>query len=135
MYPIERCFQESFDLFMHIWSDYGDEIVVDKGQKLTKWGPAGRVSQRLSMKERGTKVIKKKKKKKKGSKMSASSEQEAESAKNKPKSLYSRESEAQIMLQAMAHNEKEEEDKEGYRFVPTGPGKGINFRPILGLFD
>ena len=85
------------DIFLHIWSDYGDEIVVDKGQKLTKWCPTGKVSQRLSMKERGAKVLKEKKKlKKKGQ----------DDKKDKPKGLYTRESEAQLMLQAMAFNEK-----------------------------
>ena len=91
-YSILKC-----NLFLHIWSDYGDEIVVDKGQKLTKWCPTGKVSQRLSMKERGAKVLKEKKKlKKKGQ----------DDKKDKPKGLYTRESEAQLMLQAMAFNEK-----------------------------
>ena len=76
---------------MHIWSEYGDEIVVDKGQKLSKWGPSGRVSQRLSMKERGVKTLKKKKKMKKDS---------GEKRDKKPRSLFSRESEAQLQLQA-----------------------------------
>ena len=97
--------------------------MVDKGQKLSKWGPSGRVSQRLSMKERGTKVLKKKKKVKKES---------GSRQIKKPPSLYSRESEAQLMLQVMAHSEQEQQDhhqagpgsKDGYRFVPTGPGKG-----------
>ena len=91
-YSVLKC-----DIFLHIWSDYGDEIVVDKGQKLTKWCPTGKVSQRLSMKERGAKVLKEKKKlKKKGQ----------DDKKDKPKGLYTRESEAQLMLQAMAFNEK-----------------------------
>ena len=85
------------DIFLHIWSDYGDEIVVDKGQKLTKWCPTGKVSQRLSMKERGAKVLKEKKKQKKKGQ---------DDKKDKPKGLYTRESEAQLMLQAMAFNEK-----------------------------
>ena len=92
IYSILKC-----DLFLYIWSDYGDEIVVDKGQKLTKWCPSGKVSQRLSMKERGAKVLKEKKKiKKKGQ----------DDKKEQPKGLYTRESEAQLMLQAMAFNEK-----------------------------
>ena len=85
---------------MHIWSDYGDEIVVDKGQKLTKWCPAGKVSQRLSMKERGAKVLKQKKKSKK------KSVKDGKGDKKPTKGLYTRESEAQLMLQAMAFNEK-----------------------------
>ena len=85
---------------MHIWSDYGDEIVVDKGQKLTKWCPAGKVSQRLSMKERGAKVLKQKKKSKK------KSVKDGKGDKKPSKGLYTRESEAQLMLQAMAFNEK-----------------------------
>ena len=85
---------------MHIWSDYGDEIVVDKGQKLTKWCPAGKVSQRLSMKERGAKVLKQKKKSKK------KSVKDSKGDKKPTKGLYTRESEAQLMLQAMAFNEK-----------------------------
>ena len=49
------------------------------------------------MKERGAKVLKEKKKlKKKGQ----------DDKKDKPKGLYTRESEAQLMLQAMAFNEK-----------------------------
>ena len=82
---------------MHIWSDYGDEITFDKGQKLSKWCASGRVSQRLSMKERGVKVLKKKKKKKK---------ERLKSEKQKSRGLYSRESEAQLALQAMAHSER-----------------------------
>ena len=50
-----------FFLF-YIWSDYGDEIKVDKGTKLTKWTPSGRVSQRLTFKDRGKKSMSKKKK-------------------------------------------------------------------------
>ena len=41
--------------------------------------------------------------------------------------MFSRESEAQLMLQAMAHNEEKVDDnsnRDGYMFVPTGPGKG-----------
>ena len=71
--------------------------MVDKGQKLTKWCPTGKVSQRLSMKERGAKVLKEKKKQKKKGQ---------DDKKDKPKGLYTRESEAQLMLQAMAFNEK-----------------------------
>ena len=82
---------------MYIWSDYGDEIIVDKGQKLTKWCPTGKVSQRLSMKERGAKVLKEKKKRKKKGK---------EEKKEAPKGLYTRESEAQLMLQAMDFHDK-----------------------------
>ena len=82
---------------MHIWSDYGDEITFDKGQKLSKWCASGRVSQRLSMKERGVKVLKNKKKKKKD---------RLKSEKQKSRGLYSRESEAQLALQAMAHSER-----------------------------
>ena len=48
------------------------------------------------MKERGAKVLKEKKKQNKKGK----------DDKNKPKGLYTRESEAQLMLQAMAFNEK-----------------------------
>lgn len=47
------------------------------------------------MKERGAKVLKEKKKQKK-----------KDDKKDKPKGLYTRESEAQLMLQAMAFNEK-----------------------------
>ncbi len=90
--------------------------MVDKGQKLSKWGPSGRVSQRLSMKERGAKVLRQKKKKNK-----KSVNEKDETKKGHPRGLYSRESQAQIMLQAMAHVEK---DTEGLSFVPTGPGKG-----------
>ena len=72
---------------MHIWSDYGDEIVVDKGQKLAKWCPSGRVSQRLTMKERGAKVLKKKKKKnKRGQNLKKSGSKDDKN----PKTLYSR---------------------------------------------
>ncbi len=48
--------------FVYIWSDYGDEIIIDKAAKVTKWTPAGKVSTRLSMKERGVPRISKKKK-------------------------------------------------------------------------
>lgn len=100
--------------FFYIWSDYGDEIVVDKGIKLTKWGPSGRVSQRLSMKERGTKVLKQKKSKKKelAAALAAKKQQ-------KPKSLYSRESQAQLTLQAMAHID-EPDTKAGYHTILSG---------------
>jgi hypothetical protein len=31
---------------LHIWSDYGDEIIVDKETKLVKWNPSWqRISQ------------------------------------------------------------------------------------------
>ena len=93
-------YADNLNFFMHIWSDYGDEIVVDKGQKLTKWCPAGKVSQRLSMKERGAKVLKQKKKSKK------KSVKDGKGDKKPTKGLYTRESEAQLMLQAMAFNEK-----------------------------
>ena len=66
-----------------------------------KWCPTGKVSQRLSMKERGAKVLKTQKKKSK--KQSGLKEDKKD---NKPKGLYTRESEAQLMLQAMAFNEK-----------------------------
>ena len=49
------------------------------------------------MKERGAKVLKEKKKQKKKGQ---------DDKKDKPKGLYTRESEAQLMLQAMAFNEK-----------------------------
>ena len=50
-------------VFHYIWSDYGDEIVVDKGTKLSKWTPVGRVSQKLNfIKDRG--LYKKKERKK-----------------------------------------------------------------------
>ena len=50
-------------VFHYIWSDYGDEIVVDKGTKLSKWTPVGRVSQKLNfIKDRG--MYKKKERKK-----------------------------------------------------------------------
>ena len=50
-------------IFHYIWSDYGDEIVVDKGTKLSKWTPVGRVSQKLNfIKDRG--LYKKKERKK-----------------------------------------------------------------------
>ena len=48
------------------------------------------------MKERGAKVLKEKKKQKKKGQ---------DDKKDKPKGLYTRESEAQLMLQAMAFNE------------------------------
>ena len=75
------------------------------------------------MKERGAKVLKKKKKKKG---QNARRSDRNSDDKNKPKSLYSRESEAQMMLQAMAHNNEQptEDSKDGYMYVPTGPGKG-----------
>ena len=47
-----------------IWSEYGDEIVVDKQPKNLRWDPADKkVSQRLSLKEKGIKKTTTKKKK------------------------------------------------------------------------
>ena len=59
MKPWQKSWQH---FFLYIWSDYGDEIKVDKGTKLTKWTPSGRVSQRLTFKDRGKKSMSKKKK-------------------------------------------------------------------------
>ena len=47
-----------------IWSEYGDEIVVDKQPKNLRWDPADKkVSQRLSLREKGIKKVTTKKKK------------------------------------------------------------------------
>jgi hypothetical protein len=79
--------------FLYIWSDYGDEIIVDKGTTLSKWCPAGKVSQRLSVRERGQSQLKDKKRKKSNPKN------------NTPKvskKLLSRDSEVQLALKAMS---------------------------------
>ena len=47
-----------------IWSEYGDEIVVDKQPKNLRWDPSDKkVSQRLSLREKGIKKTTTKKKK------------------------------------------------------------------------
>ena len=47
-----------------IWSEYGDEITVDKQQKNLRWDPQDKkVGQRLSLREKGIKKSTAKKKK------------------------------------------------------------------------
>ena len=51
-----------------IWSEYGDEIVVDKQPKNLRWDPSDKkVGQRLSLREKGIKKATTKKKKLVGS--------------------------------------------------------------------
>ena len=45
--------------FVYIWSEYGDEIVVDKQPKNLRWDPTDkRLAQRLTLRERGLKQSK-----------------------------------------------------------------------------
>ena len=69
---------------------------MDKGTKLSKWCPAGRVSQRLTFKDRGVKSLKSKKKKKKSHRKKYSSKDDDGP---KEKKLLSRESQARLELQ------------------------------------
>ena len=88
-------------VFHYIWSDYGDEIVVDKGTKLSKWTPVGRVSQKLNfIKDRG--LYKKKERKKshrrKYKSPPKSEDGGGEEAKSEKK-LLSKESQARLNLE------------------------------------
>ena len=51
-------------MFIHIWSEYGDQIVVDKQPKNLRWDPSvKKLGQRLTLRERGQKQSKHSKKK------------------------------------------------------------------------